>query len=222
MMAPHPSPEVRARVLAAIQLAPAPSRATAVREQSIALACGFAIFGGVWIRLGVHPGVRPPAYIATLAIIWLLVAIATTWAGVARGSSMLGRPAAWRLAVVALTPPAMLALWWPLAQMWPSTLENESGAFEVAQCLVGTGLLGIGPLLAFLYLNRGSEPIRPWLSGAAFGVAAAGWGAVALVIVCKHASASHMLLGHVLPVALMGLIGALLGAGALAIRSDRG
>jgi hypothetical protein len=222
MMAPLPSPEVRARVLAAVQLAPAPSQAAVAREQRVALAVGFAILGGVWVRLGVHPGVRPLAYIATLAIVWLLVAVATTWAGVARGKSMLGRPAAWRLAVAALTPAVMLALWWPIAQAWPSTLENESGAFEVAQCLVGTGLLGIGPLLAFLYLNRGSEPIRPWLSGAAFGVAAAGWGAVALVIVCRHASASHMLLGHVLPVAAMGLIGAVLGAWALAVRTDRG
>jgi hypothetical protein len=152
---------------------------------------------------------------------WLLVAAAASWAGVYRGRSMLGRPAAWKAGVALLTPLVMLALWWPLAQVWPSTLERDSGWFEIAQCVVGTGLLGIGPLLAFLFMNRGSEPVRPWLSGAALGGAAGGWGAVALVIICRHASASHIIVAHVGPVALMALIGAAIGHWALAIRFDR-
>jgi hypothetical protein len=45
---------------------------------------------------------------------------------------------------------------------------------------------------------------------------------VALVIICRHASASHMLIGHVVPVALMAFIGAVIGGRALAIRADRG
>ncbi len=222
MSAAGPSPDVRARVLAAVRLAPAPPRRASAIEPWIAYACGFAILGAVWYRLGVHPGVRPRAYIAALDAAWLLVAAAATFWGVARGGSMLGRSAGWKAAVAALTPVAMLALWWPMAQAWPSTLESDSGWFAVAQCVVGTGLLGIGPLLAFLYVRRRSDPVRPWLSGAALGGAAGAWGAVALVIICRHASASHMILGHVVPVALMALIGAALGARALAIRPEHG
>jgi hypothetical protein len=222
MMGPMPSPDLRARILAAATATPAPSRGSIRREQRIALTCGFIILGAVWYRLGVHPGTRPAAYIATLAGAWLALAAATTWAGVGSGNSMLGRPQAWRAATVLLAPLAMIALWWPIALAWPTTLENESGLFAIEQCLVGTGLLGIGPLLAFLYLARGSEPVRPWLAGAALGVAAGGWGAVALVIICRHASVSHMLIGHVVPVALMAFIGAAIGARALAIRADRG
>jgi hypothetical protein len=222
MNRPVPSPDIRSRVLAAVELERAPTRGAAERQQVAALVCGFAVLGGVWVRLGVHPGTRPVAYIATLVGAWLLLTVVATWGGVARGRSMLGRPQALKAAVAGLTPLAMLAVWWPIAQGWPSTLENESGAFEVAQCVVGTGLLGIGPLLAFLFTHRGSEPIRPWLSGAALGVAAAGWGALALVIICRHASRSHIILGHISPIFLMAALGAALGSRVLAIRSDRG
>jgi hypothetical protein len=192
-----------------------------VREQRLALLLGFAVLGAVWIRLGVHPGARPAGYVVSLDAAWLLVAAFATWWAVGRGGSMLGRPAASRVGVAVLTPVAMLVLWWSIARVWPSSLENESGWFAIAQCVVGTGLLGIGPLLSFVYIHRGSEVVRPSLSGAALGAAAGGWAAVALVIICRHASASHMILGHIVPVALMVLIGAAIGARALAIRLDR-
>jgi hypothetical protein len=218
---PGPSAELRARILDAARRSPSPPRGARASEQAFAMVCGFAVLGGVWVRLGVHPGTRPLAYIVLLVAAWTFVAVASTWGGVLRGASMLGRSAASKAVVAGLTPIALAALWWPLAEVWPSTLERDSGWFAIAQCLVGTGLLGIGPLLAFLYVNRRSQPVQPWLSGAALGASAGVWGAVALVIICRHASASHILLGHVLPVALMALIGAAFGQWALAIRANR-
>lgn len=220
MTGPLPPSALRERVLAAARAMPASPRGSGVREQRLALLLGFLILGAIWVRLGVHPGTRPLAYIATLATAWLFVAIGATWWGVGRGGSMLGRPAEWRAGVAVFTPVVMLALWSLIARAWPSTLERESGWFAVAQCVVGTGLLGIGPLLAFLFVHRGTEPVRPGLSGAAFGAAAGGWGAAALVIICRHASASHMILGHIVPVVLLVLLGGAIGSRALAIRLE--
>jgi hypothetical protein len=183
------------------------------------VALGFAITLAIGVRLGAHPGHRPFAYIVALEGAWLALAGLATWAGVSRGRSMLGRPEGWKVAVVALTPLALVALWWPLAAAWPQTLEPESGWFEVAQCLVGTTLLAIGPLLAFAFVRRGSEPVNPWLGGAALGAAAGAWGAAALVVICRHASASHMLLGHVVPVALFMALGVAIAGPALAVRA---
>jgi hypothetical protein len=193
-----------------------------MRRRAWAIALGFAVSVAIGVRLGVNAGHRPVGYIAGLEIAWLAVAVVVTWAGVSRGRSMLGRPEGWKAAVVVLTPLALLALWWPFAAAWPETLDRESGWFEVAQCLVGTGLLAIGPLLAFAYVRRGSEPLNPWLGGASLGAAAAAWGAAALVVICRHASASHMLLGHVAPVVLFTAIGAAVAGPALAVRTRSG
>jgi hypothetical protein len=212
---------VRARVLAQARRAPALSRSVGARRRVAVLAAGFAVSAVVGVRLGVHTGVRPLAYIAALSGAWLVVAAAVTWAGVSRGRSMLGRTEGWKAAAVSATPFALLALWWVMALVWPQTLENESGWFEVAQCLVGTGLLGAGPLVAFLYLRRATEPVNPWLGGAALGAAAGAWAASALIVICRHASPSHMILGHVAPVVVLAGIGALLGGPALAVRARR-
>lgn len=217
-----PSAEVRARILEATRRSPALPRPAGMRRRAWAVALGFAVSLALGVRLGVNPGHRPVAYITGLEIAWLTVAVVVTWAGVSRGRSMLGRPEGWKAAVVVLTPLALLALWWPFAAAWPQTLERESGWFEVAQCLVGTALLALGPLLAFAYVRRGTEPVNPWLGGAALGAAAAAWGAAALVIICRHASASHMLLGHVAPVVLLTALGAVIAGPALAVRTRSG
>jgi hypothetical protein len=218
---PLPSAGLRARVLAEARGVPVPPRTVGARRGVGVLAAGFAVTLAVGVRLGAHPGARPLAYIVGVTCAWLAVAGAATWAGVARGQSMLGRTEGWRAAAVSATPLALLALWWALAMVWPQTMENDAGWFEVTQCLVGTGLLGVGPLLAFLYLRRASEPVNPWLGGAALGVAAGSWGAAALIVICRHASPSHMLLGHVAPVLLLAALGAWLGGRVLAVRARR-
>jgi hypothetical protein len=215
----EPSAEVRARILEAVRRSPVAPRAAGARRQIGALVLGFALTLGIGIRLGANPGHRPLVYIAALEGAWIALAGFVTWAGVSRGRSMLGRPEGWKVAVILVTPLALLALWWPLAAAWPQTLERESGWFEVAQCLVGTSILGIGPLLAFAFVRRGSEPVNPWLGGAALGAAAGAWGAAALVVICRHASASHMVLGHVVPVALFTALGAAIAGPALAVRA---
>jgi len=218
-MSPLPPADMRARVLAAVRRSPVPTRAQGARRRIASVAAGFALTLAVGMRLGVHPGARPSGYIWLLSGAWLLIAVTATWAGVARGASMIGRATAWKIAVIMLVPVGMLGLWWPIALSWPSTMEGDSGGlYEIVRCLVGTALLAIGPLLAFGYALRESVPVDPRLSSAAIAAASGAWGATALVIICRHASASHMVFGHVLPVMLLSAFGAFVGARTLGLR----
>ena len=66
-------------------------------------------------------------------------------------------------------------------------------------------------LFAALMSWRRSDPVTPRATGAAFG-AGAGLGSALLVdLWCPVAYVPHLLLGHVLPIAILSLAGALIG-----------
>jgi hypothetical protein len=212
-------PELRDRVLAAVEREPVPSRAVGARRRVRAVVIGFGSLLATLAVLGVRPHDRPHGYVAALFFAWLPIAAAASWAGVSRGRSMLGRPAGWLVGVVALTPVALLAVWAGVAMVWPSTLHDSSGARETLICDVVTLSFSIGPLLAFNALRKRTDPVTPHLTGAAIGTAAAAWGAVALHLVCAWTAPLHILLGHVAPVVFVALVGALVVARRVAISS---
>ena len=222
MNRPVPSPELRKRVLEAVQREPVPSRPAGGRRRARAVAFGFAVplvilaasyFGGP----RAHD--RPLGYIAALALAWLPIAALATWAGVGQGRSMLGRPAAWAVSVVALTPLALLASWALVASVWPSILDDPSGPPQHVVCNVMTLIFAAAPLVAFGVLRRASDPVNPALTGAAIGAASAAWAALVLHVLCGFTSAVHILLGHIAPVVLITLFGALWTARTVAIRA---
>jgi hypothetical protein len=180
---------------------------------------GFGSLLASLAALGVRPHDRPHGYVAALFFAWLPIAVAATWAGVSRGRSMLGRPAGWLVGVVALTPVALLAVWAGVAMVWPSILHDTSGARETVICDVVTISFSIGPLLAFNALRKRTDPVTPRLTGAAIGTAAAAWGAIALHLVCAWTAPLHIVLGHVAPVVLVALAGALIISRRVAISS---
>ncbi len=212
-------PDLRARVLSAVEREPVPPRAAGARRRVLAVALGFASLLVSLAVLGVRPHGRPSGYIAALVLAWLPIAAVATWAGVGQGRSMLGRPASWLLAVAVLTPLALLAGWAGVAMAWPSTLHDASGVHEHLVCDVVTLSFSIGPVLAFSRLRRGTDPVTPRLTGAAIATAAAAWGAIAMHLVCGFTAPVHILLGHVAPVVFGTLLGALVLARRVAVRS---
>jgi negative regulator of sigma F NrsF-like protein len=203
-------PELRDRVLAAVEREPVPSRVEGARRRIRAVVLGFGSLLATLAFLGLRAHGRPHGYIGAVFFAWFLVAAVATWAGVGQGRSMLGRPAGWLVAVVALTPVAMLAAWAGVAMAWPTTLHDASGVHQHLVCDVATLGFSIGPLLAFVRLRRGSDPVTPRLTAAAIATAAAAWGAVALHLVCGFTAPVHILLGHVAPVLFVAMAGALL------------
>jgi hypothetical protein len=219
---PLPSRELRRRVLEAVQREPVPSRPAGGRRRARAVAFGFAaplVILAVSYFGGPRAHDRPHGYIAALALAWLPVAALATWAGVGHGRSMLGRPAAWAISVVALTPAALLASWAVIASVWPSTLSDPSGPPQHVVCNVMTLIFAVGPLVAFGLLRRASDPVNPALTGAAIGAASAAWAALVLHLLCGFTSAAHIVLGHIAPVVLITLLGAFWTARTVAIRA---
>jgi hypothetical protein len=212
-------PEIRDRVLASVEREPVPTRSVGIRRATIAVVIGFGSLIGSLVLQGIQPKGRPAGYMVALFLAWLPIAAVATWAGVSRGRSMLGRRAEWLFAVIALTPVSLLATWAAVAMAWPSTLNDGSGIKQIIICDSATLAFSIGPLLAFGAVRRRTDPVTPRLTGAAIGTAAAVWGALALHLVCGFTRPLHMLFGHVLPIALGALIGALLTSYRVAIRT---
>lgn len=222
MSATPPPADLRARVLAAANAEPVSSRAAGARRRAIALVAGFAAPVAISLYLGwPRSGGRPFAYVASLSIAWLAVGLVATWGGVSRGRSMLGRPAALRLVVAALTPVALLVTALVAALAWPQTVADDATVGTHLICVGFALLCALGPLVAFAVVRRGSDPVAPRLTGAAIGAASGAWGALAIELHCGHASPAHIVLGHLLPVVALTLVGILVGDGVVAVRVPR-
>jgi len=95
---PTPPPDLRARVLSAARAEPVPPRPSASWRRTLAVCMGVGVSFAILMSIG-GPGQygRSAAYTFVLAVLWALVGAAGAWAAVARGHSMLGRPASWRV-----------------------------------------------------------------------------------------------------------------------------
>ena len=136
---------------------------------------------------------------------------------------MLGRPTWMRVAVSASTPVVLLAaaLAAAEARAWPETLPRTGTPEAALVCHVLALFLALGPLAAFTWIHRGTMPTAPKRAGAALGVASGAWGALAIELHCGLSGSMHIALGHVLPVAVLAVVGAALGHWVVAFRGQR-
>jgi hypothetical protein len=226
--------DLRARVLAAAAAEASPARA-AVRWRNlfiglVAAASGigaFVIFAALMseshlLRLGgdVAPHQRlerPIELVVVTAGGALGIAATAVWLALRRGRSMLGRSRPRLLCGAALLPIGLLA--------WKVGCSIALGAAMVPwperpgeRCLTLSLVVAAGPLLSFLAIRR-SAPVQPALNGAVVGFAAGACAWVAADLWCPVAYLPHVLLGHVLPLAVLAGAGALLGRALLAPRS---
>jgi hypothetical protein len=90
-----------------------------------------------------------------------------------------------------------------------------------ARCRDLTLAVSAVPLLALLFARRQTDPVHPAASGAALGAALGSLVGFAVDVQCGCAAIQHVLLGHVLPVAVIAGVGALSGNWLLAVRARR-
>jgi hypothetical protein len=215
-----PSLEVRTKLLERVRATPRPSRAQFRIRSLLLFALALSLSAGLFYwRGGLRQEPRPTALVLETAIGALAIASVAWWTAIGRGGSMVGRPARALLAVATLTPVALFAwkvIWSGLdagmMEAWP-----ERPGFRCLYLSLGTGLW---PLVAMLLLRRGSDPNHPAVTGAAMGVAAAACAWVFIDLWCPVAYVPHLLLGHVLPVVVLGTLGALLGPFVLRVRAQ--
>ena len=219
------SAELRARVLAAAAAEPSPARAATRRRRLVVgmlgAASGVAAFvvfalmlGGRLVGLAgdAAPGAHVERSLGLLVATTggaLAIAAAALRLALSRGRSMLGRTRGWLLFGGVLVPIGLFA--------WKVTSSYLFGAATIEwperpglKCLALSLLVAIGPLVSFLVIRR-SAPMRPALNGAVLGFAAGACAWVAVDLWCPVAYVPHLLLGHLLPMLILAVVGALLG-----------
>lgn len=200
----------------AIRLGP-PRRVVA--QQTVALTLGSWVISAVVFLYagGLRPTGRPLSLIlGTAAGIGSIAAVAG-WAALSRGRSTLGRARQWLIPIVIGSPAFILA--WKI--FWSAQYE---GAFRPWPTRPGFRCLGLSlaiaicPLVAFAVARRRSDPRRPILTGFAAGLAIGAITSLLADLWCPVAYVPHLLLGHMLPIVLLGGLGAWLGRVAIALR----
>jgi hypothetical protein len=165
---------------------------------------------------GIRVGPRPDRLVLQTALGSAVLAAGFAIVGIGRGRSMLGRPRSWLLAQVLLTPVLLLG-WRVLISARYSNMMVQWGERPGLRCFTLSTILALAPLLGLLWLRRGSDPVHPRLTAAAFG-AAVGAGVWVLVdLWCPVGYVPHLLLGHVLPLLFLIALSALLGSRVIAV-----
>jgi hypothetical protein len=183
------------------------TRAQVRLRHAAGLLCGaflglfvFALCGGFRV------GPRPALLVVVAAATGALIAGFAGRVLFTRGRSMLGRPYALRIGVILGAPLIAIAArhlvsaeFQGMVSVWP-----ERPGFR---CL-GLGLaVSLAPMVAVLLVFRGSVVVAPGSFGAGFGVAIGLSAGVLVDLWCPVAYLPHLLLGHLLPTAILAVVG---------------
>lgn len=214
---PLPPAALRERILAKTQKLPSPTaRDVAKKRLKLVVA---AILPALLVLgvLGVGPKGRPLALALLVSIGWGAVAVACT-ALVFSGRSALG-PSRPRLGAIALMAPALELMLSAIGMaLYPDTWSGVLGPKTHATCMMLGAVMGSAPLVAMLVHLRGLDPVRPQVRGAALGATAGAWAGTGTMLLCPHHGWTHVLVGHLLPVVLFAIAGAVVGGRVLALK----
>jgi hypothetical protein len=192
--------------MAAVAAVYSPTRREVQTRVRLSFSAAVVWMCGVFLSVGAfaHSASRPT--LVTAAITLGLCALATTSTAVvlARGATPIGRSQSTLALTTALIPFAVLgwlASWQPAAAHADVPAGWRCGGLTVS--------MGVALLAAMMIANRRSDAIHPRSLGAAFGAIAGAWGAVFAAAWCPLFDLPHTLFGHVVPVLLLTVVGAL-------------
>jgi hypothetical protein len=210
--------ELKEHVLAAVRRSPSPVRGAVRREAVGVLLAGFAVAIALFFAAGgVHHALGRPA--------WFLGASAALWAAVAllalraawRGGIAFGAGSLTSLAAVVVGAPAVLLLSsLAFAEVDPALLRLHPE--PDMPCFAMTLAAAAFPLIGLSRARRSSDPMHPVASGAALAVACGAFAGVMVDLWCPVAAPRHVLVGHILPLGLLAVLGAAVGARVIAMR----
>jgi hypothetical protein len=227
-MATTPSERLYARVRAAVESTPAATMRTSTRIVAalavvpaltaiIVLIASELVYGQPAAGLEVAVG-SPAALLTVLALLAAVALISTLFAS-RQGRSGLGIGSTWLVSIAALVVPVYAAL--TVLQPVHSGAAEEIAATGVVispwgfRCLFVATLVSAGVLVILAGALRRAVAVSSNLRGAALGAAAGAWGGLAVFAFCPSAEPQHLLVGHVLPVAIFTLLGGVALARAL-------
>ena len=205
---------LRQKIAAALQRAPAPTRRQVRLRNALILGAGLAGSLGLFLALGGFRGGGAPRPVALIVGTFggtLALAVATWRAAWWRQGTMLGPPRDALVGVTLAVP--LLYLAWKIglsqtvdgaADWWPTRVGFR--------CFGMSNLVSAPILAALLATRRGASPVQPGWAGAALGVAAGATAALGVDLWCPVGHPAHVLMGHALPIALLGALGAASGS----------
>ena len=213
--------ELRARVLAEAGQQPAPTRAQVATRQRVVIFVALVLSLLVFLAWGgLRASPRPGKLVLETSLGSAILAVGVALVVLGRGRSMLGRGRAW-LAVVTIATPLALLAWRVVASAQYPGMMVEWSERPGYRCFAFSGTLALIPLLSLLWLRRGSDPVHPYLTAAAFAAAAGAGAWVFVDLWCPVGYVPHLLIGHVAPIVLLSGLSALLGGRLLRLRNLR-
>jgi hypothetical protein len=212
------------RILAAARRERAPTRAAAIARSVVGVGLSVAAMLAVFLAAGgprpshaLDPVARPHDLVLETAVGAAVIAALAVAVLAARGRSTLGRGR--RVLAVFIVAVPLLLLGWKVAWTALHTGMMAPWPKRIGLRCLGLSLsMGLGPPVALALVRRDGDPLHPVLTGAALGIAAGAWAWVLLDLWCPIAYLPHLVLGHVLPMALLAAFGALLGWRWIAMR----
>ena len=211
-----PPESLTLRVLEAVQQHPAPRRTDrlpfTIAGATLAAAGMLAMVEWGPVLLGrtggvAHAAGRPAAIGAWILGGTVVLALASTWLVLPSRRSMLSPPRGLLLGVT-IALPLLVGGWLVL---WHGTYDDPFTTIGQS-CFALTALTAPWPFAALAYASRRAEPRHPGTVGAALGAVAGAWAAVMVALWCPQAGHAHVLVGHVLPLAVLTLAGSAIGA----------
>jgi hypothetical protein len=211
-----PSSSLRDRVLADVAAHRSRTRSQGRRRAAllytVAALAGLPLFfawGGF-----AHTSGRPIALTVGMSLGALLLAVVCAAVAWWRGRSVVGRPATALLATAVLAP--LATYFWLVS--WHSRYVDPFARVGY-RCLTMTLVAGAAMLAAALFLRKRSVPVHATAAGAALGAAAGAFGGVSVDVWCPLSAAPHVLVGHVLPIVILAVAGAIAGRLVLPVRA---
>ncbi len=207
---PLPS-DLKARILKEVKERPAPTRKAEALRAALLIAASIGVALAIFlVRGGVRLTGRPAALIIGTSLGTAVIAAVGAWFALGRRRSMLGRSSLALLVVAVVTPFALL--FWKV--IWSAQFSGATDPWPERvgfRCLKLTLLMGVPPLLAILFARRRTDPTHPRLAGLGAGASVGLCVALFVDMWCPVAYLPHLLLGHILPIALLALLGLLVG-----------
>lgn len=220
-----PSDSLKVRVLEAVRQRPVPPRQDPLpRSAGLALLAVVAMAAVLrWVPplLGevgglAHSAGRPASTGAWIVIGSTALALSATWLVLPSRRSMLA-PARGPLLGLAVGLPLLVGAW---LMLWHPTYHDPF-VRTGWRCFALTLLTAPWPFAALVHASRRLEPRHPGTAGAALGSVAGAWASVMVELWCPLAAQGHILRGHVLPLLMLSVAGAVLGAWTFRLRRIR-
>src|SRR5258708_34915792 len=199
------------RVLQAARSEPSVRGRTVTLNAAVILAPSLAVTVNVVVAAGgMKDDPRPRPLVLGTLLGWLSLALASPWGALGRGGAMEGRPRR-HLVALATAIPAGASAW---MGVWAARYHVVAASLPIgkdAVCFLLALALSGPALVALAWVRRDIDVKYARATGAAVGATAGAWGSTFLDAHCPSLDLVHLALGHVLPIIVLALVGALFG-----------